>query len=118
MKREVYKGYVIELDEGLDGWAYSVAFGMKNLGRFLGGTYDDAVAEAKALIDDDISQRASPDNAQIGELRIALNAMYRRLVDVEKRIRRLEAEPVPMMAGSIEGLEGEWTVTPPPEFEA
>ena len=52
----------------------------------------------------------------LGEIRIALNALYRRLASIEQRVRRLE-NPKPL-TGTIDGLEGEWTVTPPPRFEA
>ena len=52
---------------------------------------------------------------RIGEVQMAYNALYRRLASIEQRLRRLE-NPTPM-TGTIDGLEGEWTVTPPPRFE-
>ena len=51
----------------------------------------------------------------LGDLQMAVNAMYKRLAELEQRLRRLE-NPAPM-TGTIDGLEGEWTVTPPPRFE-
>lgn len=55
------------------------------------------------------------DKQALGELRIALNALYRRLADMEQRLRRLENPQA--MTGSVEGLQGEWTMTPVPLFE-
>ena len=52
----------------------------------------------------------------LGEIRMVLNALYRRLASIEQRVRHLE-NPKPL-TGTIDGLEGEWTVTPPPQWEA
>ena len=86
---------------------------------------------------------------RLGEMQITLNNLYRRIADMEQRIRDLEAKaidtdkaivgcmncgtpdttfadtkPIPpeesdalTWTGSIQGLDGEWTVTPPPEFD-
>ena len=51
----------------------------------------------------------------LGEIRMVLNALYRRLASIEQRVRHLE-KPKPM-TGTIDGLEGEWTVTPPITFD-
>jgi len=52
--------------------------------------------------------------ASIGELRLALNALRKRV----ERLERLERERERYrMTGSVAGLEGEWTVTFPPVFE-
>ena len=51
---------------------------------------------------------------ELGELRMGLNALYKRIAEMEMRLRRLE-EPR-ALTGSIEGLDGEWTVTPPPDW--
>jgi len=57
--------------------------------------------------------------ASMGELRIQLNGVWQRVVALEGRVRNLESGPVGRtMTGSIQGLEGEFTVTPPPEWEA
>lgn len=53
----------------------------------------------------------------LGQQQITLDALWRRVVEMEKRIRALEQRPR-TMTGTIQGLEGEFTVTPPPEFEA
>lgn len=50
----------------------------------------------------------------LGEIRERLSALARKLEELEQRIRALEGE---RMVGSVEGLEGEWTVTPPPQWE-
>ena len=58
-------------------------------------------------------------DARFGEIQITLNSLYRQLARMEQRIRDLEAKAIDSdrrMTGSIQGLEGEWTVTPPPEF--
>ena len=52
--------------------------------------------------------------ASLGELRIQLNGVWQRVVALEGRVRNLESGPVGRtMTGSIQGLEGEFTVTPP-----
>ena len=62
--------------------------------------------------------------ASVGEIRLGWNAVMSRLADMEARLRTLEAQcntcgtPDTTFTGSIQGLDGEWTVTPPPEFEA
>ena len=53
--------------------------------------------------------------ASVGEVRLGWDAMFKRIAAMEERLRRLES---PRAVGSIQGLEGEWTVTPPPEFGA
>ena len=59
--------------------------------------------------------------ASVGELRLGMNAMVQRLADHEDRIKALEAKAIDtdrrIYTGAIQGLEDEWTVTPPPEFE-
>ncbi len=57
-----------------------------------------------------------------GDMWASLNAMWRqvgRLQDevrvLSERVKNLQAA---QMRGAIQGLEGEWTVTPPPEFDA
>ena len=52
----------------------------------------------------------------LGELRLAWDAMFRRLAELEARVRRLENPK--HMIGTIDGLEGEWTITPSPRFES
>ena len=54
--------------------------------------------------------------ASVGEVRLGWDAMFKRIAAMEERLRRLESPRA--MVGSIQGLEGEWSVTPPPEFEA
>ena len=51
---------------------------------------------------------------RLGEMQMVLNAMYRRIAEMEQRIRHLEQGQ--SMCGTVEGLEGEWTVSPPPGF--
>jgi len=46
---------------------------------------------------------------RLGELQMVYNAIYRRMVELEKRVRRLENRQP--MTGSIQGLDGEWTVS-------
>ena len=58
------------------------------------------------------------EKGQIGELRMALNALYRRIAELEQRIRALEnPQPKPQMVGSIEGIDWELTATPVPRFD-
>ena len=52
----------------------------------------------------------------VGELRIQLTGVWRRVTALEGRVRNLESAPT--MTGSIQGLEGEFTVSTPPEFGA
>ena len=58
---------------------------------------------------------------RIGEMQLTLNALYRQIARLEQRIRDLEAKAIDIdrriYTGGWQGLEGEWTVTPPPEFE-
>ena len=49
----------------------------------------------------------------LGELRMAWDAMFRRLAELEERVRELERE---RMTGSIQGLDGEWTVSQLPDY--
>ena len=106
-----YRGYTIEIDQGPDGWSYAVSYGMASLGKFLAHTQEYARSEAMQLIDAHISKL----------MQITLNALYRQIARLERRIRDLEAKALDtdrrIYTGSIQGLEGEWTVTPPPEFE-
>ncbi len=53
--------------------------------------------------------------ASMGELRLQLNGVWQRVVALEARVRNLESGP--SWTGSIQGLEGEFTVTPPPEWD-
>ena len=57
---------------------------------------------------------------RLGELQMTLNALYRQIARMEQRIRDLENKALDtdrrIYTGSIQGLPGEWTVTPPPEF--
>ena len=48
---------------------------------------------------------------KLGDLRMGLNALYRRIAEMEMRLRRLEDPQA--MTGSVEGMDGEWTVTMP-----
>jgi hypothetical protein len=49
---------------------------------------------------------------RMGEVLKAVNLFYRRLVELEARVKTLESAK----RGGIQGLDGEWTITPPPEF--
>ena len=117
-----HRGYTIEIDQGPDGWSYAVSYGMASLGKFLAHTQEYARSEAMQLIDAHISKLASQGNGKaaterLGEMQITLNALYRQIARLEQRIRDLEAKALDTdrrMTGSIQGLEGEWTVTPPP----
>ena len=58
---------------------------------------------------------------RLGEMQMTLGALYRQIARLEQRVRDLEAKAIDIdrrWTGSIEGLEGEWTVTAPPEFGA
>jgi len=57
---------------------------------------------------DDIDKR-------LGEIQAVLNSLYRRLASMEQRIRHLEKGE--SLTGTVDGLDGEWTMTPPPRFE-
>ena len=51
--------------------------------------------------------------ASMGELRLAVGALM-------ERVERLEQNSIDIdrkWTGSRQGLDGEWTVTPPPEWE-
>ena len=51
--------------------------------------------------------------ASMGELRLAVGALM-------ERVERLEQNSIDIdrrWTGSIQGLDGDWTVTPPPEWE-
>lgn len=50
-----------------------------------------------------------------GELRMAMDAMKRELLSIIERLSELERAR--QLVGGIQGLEGEWTVTPPPEWD-
>ena len=60
-------------------------------------------------------------DARFGELQTTLNVLYRQIARLQQRVRDLEAKAIDTdgrMVGTIQGLEGEWTVSPPPEWEA
>jgi hypothetical protein len=55
----------------------------------------------------------------VGDMWMNLNAMFRRLGKMEERLRKVEqriADDDRQMLGTVQGLEGELTVTPPPQF--
>ena len=56
----------------------------------------------------------SETDKSLGELRMGLDALYRKLDELEARMRELEQRT---LTGTIDGLEGDWTVSVPPEFE-
>ena len=54
--------------------------------------------------------------ASVGEIRLGLNAVAEKAAWSEGQINELkESLLASRMTGSIQGLEGEFTVTPPPE---
>jgi hypothetical protein len=53
----------------------------------------------------------------IGELQLAIGALAERVERLEQDRRYAEAEGLKTLTGTIQGLEGEWTVTPPPEWK-
>ena len=57
-----------------------------------------------------------------GDMWASLNAMWREVARLREEMRTLSERvknlQAAQMRGAIEGLEGEWTVTPPPEFGA
>ena len=53
--------------------------------------------------------------ASVGEIRLAVGALMERLERLEQRCA-VCGTPDTTFTGTIQGLDGEWTVTPPPEF--
>ena len=56
--------------------------------------------------------------ASVGEIRLAVGALMERVERLENRCACDDAEMRKTVVGTIQGLDGEWTVTPPPEFGA
>ena len=69
--------------------------------------------EAPITRDDRARAEVKELSRSIGELRMGMDALKRELVNVVARLAELEQ---PKATGSIQGLAGEWTVTPPPEW--
>ena len=61
-----------------------------------------------------MSDKPTDIERSLGDLRMGLDALFRRIAEMEARLRRLEDPQA--MTGSIEGLEGEVVVTMPEGF--
>ena len=58
-----------------------------------------------------MSDKPTDTDRSLGELRMGLDAMFRRIAEMEARLRRLEDPQT--MTGGIEGMAGEIVVTMP-----
>ena len=117
VKEFEHRGHAGKLKKGQSGWEYTVD---KPINGLLIGSAEEFASESGAWIGaceaiDNVLDCVTSE--RLGEMQSTLNALYRQIARLEQRIRDLEAKALDTdrrMTGSIQGLEGEWTVTPPP----
>ena len=82
---------------------------IQRIDAFISSLHVDAVLHRRAI--DELTEG-------VGELRLAVWGLMERVERLENRCACDDAEMRKTVVGTIQGLDGEWTVTPPPEFEA